>query len=260
MDHSLDDANRSGAGFKSFLSEALLSLGRRDLLLPGLILLVLLTLSNIVILQNMPGKGEGLGGLFAVAAVLRVAGLLLIAAAILRTLTSSPRSHWLPDGGFWLYTLTFAAGVAATGVSRVLIGDDVDFPSLIASNVLLTLLLSPFLVWFTAVAVARPLAWRLAPWLKDIRRWWPAATFWTLLLVMPMAVLHGWIDMRLVKGVGDGFWPLALFDGALSTAMALISLSLNAAAYRRVAQAPSSRLSAGTDPTSMRHNRTHGRP
>jgi len=32
------------------------------------------------------------------------------------------------------------------------------------------------------------------------------------------------------------FWPAALFDGVLSTLMALIGLGLNAAAYRRVAR------------------------
>jgi hypothetical protein len=244
MDDRFEDERRSGSNFNAFLSEALDRLRRRELLLPTVILLVLLTASNMVILQNMPARGTGLGGVFAAAAAIRVAGLLLVAVAILRTMTGSRRPRWLPDGGFWLYALTFAAGTAATGAARVLIGDDMDVASLIASNVLVTLLLSPFVVWFVAAAVAKPLAWRPGPWLKDLRRWWLPVLFWTLLLVMPMAVLHAWIDVRLAKGVEAGFWPLALFDGALSTAMALLGLSINAAAYRRVAEGPASRLSA----------------
>jgi hypothetical protein len=105
-------------------------------------------------------------------------------------------------------------------------------------------ILSPFVVWFVALAAAKPLAWNPGPWLRGLGRWWPMAIFWTLLLVTPMAVLHAWIDTRLIEGVGELFWPLALFDGALSTAMALIALAINAAAYRRVAEGGSSRLSA----------------
>jgi hypothetical protein len=245
MDRRSTHGGRPGTGLKSFLSEALQGLRRRELLRPGLLLLVHLTLSNIVILKNVPAEGEGLGGLFAIAALVRVAGLLLIAVTALRILTDSPRPRWLPDGGFWLYVLTFAAGAAATGAARVMIGNEVGLANLIAGNAFVTLLLSPFVVWFVAAAVARPLAWRPVPWLKDLGRWWLPALFWTLLVVTPMAVLHAWIDTRLVEGVGDRFWPLALFDGALSTAMALLGLAINAAAYRRVAQSPASRLSAG---------------
>jgi hypothetical protein len=192
----------------------------------------------------MPAKGVAPSSDFFVAAVVRVAGLLLIAVAILRMLTESPRRPWLPDGGFWLYALTFAAGVAAGALARVVIGDRTDLFTLIVSNGLTTLLLSPLAVWFVAIAVARPLAWRPGPWLRNLRHWWFPVIFWTLLLVMPMGVLHASIDLQLAKGVGDRFWPLALFDGLLSTAMALIGIAINAAAYRHVAEGHSSRLSA----------------
>jgi hypothetical protein len=250
MDHMSEDGGRSRNGLKKFLSEALLGLRQRELLLPALILLVLLTASNIVILQNMPAKGSPPPAPFAVAAIVRIAGLLAIAVAILRMLTASPRRRWMPDGGFWLYVLTFAAGIAASALVRLAIGERMDLPGLIASNVLVALLLSPLIVWFVATAVAKPLAWRPAPWLRSLRLWWLPTIFWTLLLVTPMGVLHAWIDMRLAKGVGDGFWPLALFDGALSTLMALLGLAINAAAYRRVAEAPASRLSAEAQSTS----------
>jgi len=223
-----------------------LGLNRRELVPAAITLLLLLTFSNVVVLQNMPAKGSVPPVPFLIAAFIRIVGLLLIAVAILRVLTGSERRRWLPDGGFWLYVLTFVAGVAATALARLAFGDGIDVLNLLVSNVAVTLILSPFVVWFVALAVAKPLAWRPAPWLRDLGRWWPMAVFWTLLLVTPMAVLHAWIDVRLAKGVGEHFWPLALFDGALSTAMALIGLGINAAAYRRVAEGGGSRLSADT--------------
>jgi hypothetical protein len=244
MDRELEGGVRPRAGLKKFLLDALLTLRQPKLLPPALILLLLLTFSNVFILQNMPPNGVAPSAGFLVAAVVRVAGLLLIAVAILRMLTESRRRLWLPDGGFWLYALTFAAGVAAGALARAMIGDGTDVFTLIVSNVLTTLLLSPLVVWFVAIAVARPLAWRPGPWLRDLRHWWVPVVLWTLLLVMPMGVLHASIDVQLAKGVGDRFWPLALFDGLLSTAMALIGLAINAAAYRYVAQSHSSRLSA----------------
>lgn len=210
----------------------------------ALALLVLLTFSNIVVLQNMPAEGAAPPPAFLLAAFIRVAGLLLLAVALLRMLTASPRRPWVPDGGFWLYVLTFAAGAAASIFARLVIGDRTELANLILSNLLVTLILSPLVVWFVALAVEKPLAWRPGPWLRGFGAWLPPLLVWTLLLVTPMGVLHAWIDMRLVAGVGGAFWPLALFDGVLSTAMALVGLALNAAAYRRVAQGGGSRLSA----------------
>lgn len=241
---AVDDGAGPRPGFLGFLREALAGLRLRDVVPAAVALLVLLTLSNIVVLQNMPAKGAPPTLAFIVAAFVRVVGLLLIAVAIVRMLTSSPRRPWAPDGGFWLYVLTFVAGVAASIFARAVIGGGTDVASLLLSNIVVTLLLSPLIVWFVALAVARPLAWRPGPWLRGLGRWWPMATLWTLLLVTPMAVLHAWIDARLIKGSEEGFWPLALFDGALSTTMALITFAINAAAYRRVAENPGSRLSA----------------
>lgn len=165
-----------------------------------------------------------------------MAGLLLLAVTILRIITASSRRRWMPDGGFWLYALTFAFAAGANVAAARLVGGRTEIIELILSNIIVTLLLSPLVAWFVAIAVARPLAWSAAPWLRNMGRWWGPLIFWTLLLVTPLAVLHASIDLRLVQGVGAGFWPLALFDGALSTAMALLGLGLNAAAYRRVAE------------------------
>ena len=67
------------------------------------------------------------------------------------------------------------------------------------------------------------------------RHWLPHYLVWSLLLVTPLGLAHGLIDLRLVAGAGEGFWPLALVDGPLSTLLALVGLGLGAAAYRRVA-------------------------
>ena len=246
MVEAVEKLGQPRSGLIGFLREALGALGRGGIVPAAVILLVLLTFSNIVILQNMPAKGSPPAVAFLVAAVLRVAGLLLLSVAILRALTASPRRRWLPDGGFWLYVLTFAAGAAVSAAVAWLLGSRTGLANLILSNVLVTLLLSPLVVWFVALAVARPLAWRPGRWLRDFGEWWPPVVFWTLLLVTPMAVLHASIDMRLIAGAGDSFWPLALFDGALSTVMALLAIAINAAGYRRVAEDHGSRLSART--------------
>jgi hypothetical protein len=222
-------------GFVAFLKAALLPVFRRELLVPAAILLILLTFSNVLILSNMPSRGSSPPLAFMIAAFVRVAGLLVLAVGILRILTGSSRPRWLPDGGFWLYVLTFLASAAASGVVARLLGR-ADAVSLLLNNVLVTLLLAPLVVWFVAIAVAKPLAWTPGPWLRDLRAWLPQLLVWTLLLVTPMAVLHASIDLRLIAGAGQAFWPLALFDGALSTLMALVGLGLNAAAYRRVAR------------------------
>lgn len=219
----------------TFLREAVAALRQPAAAVPALLLLVILTFSNIVILGNLPPEGAALSLPFIAAAFVRVAGLLVLAVGILRILTDSSRRRWLPDGGFWLYVLTFAVSAGLSFIDRWLPGDGTGLLNLVASNLLTTLLLSPFIVWFVALAAARPLAWRPRPWLRGLGCWWPPLMLWTLLLVMPMAVLHAVIDLRLIEGVGDLFWPLALFDGALSTIMALLALCLNAAAYRRVA-------------------------
>jgi hypothetical protein len=220
----------------AFLREALALLRSPGLLVPALALAVLLTVSNIVIVSNVPAEGQGLGPAFAVAALIRVAGLLVLAVAILRTMTASPRPRFLPDAGFWLYALTFLAANAVSVAARLLTGGAEDSASIAVVNVVTAVVTAPFAVWFGALAVARPVPWSPAPWLRGLRRWLPQFLFWTLAVVTPLGVLHAAIDNEVVKGAGDGFWPLLLFDGPLSTVMALFGLALVAAAYRRVAR------------------------
>jgi hypothetical protein len=231
----VSDAQSRG-GLIAFLSEALALLRSPRLAAPALALMVLLTASNLVIASNVPAEGEKLGPAFAAAAFIRVAGLLVFAVALLRTMTQSARPRFRPDAGFWLYALTFVAATAVSVAVRLLTGADDSLGSLALTNVLTAVVTAPFAVWFGALAVERPVPWSPAPWVRGLGLWLPHFLFWTLVVVTPLAVLHAAIDNSVVTHARDWFWPLLLFDGPLSTVMALFGLSLVAAAYRRVAR------------------------
>ena len=230
-------ANES-AGLSGFAKEALALLVRRRILVPAVVLTVLLTASNIVILHNLPPEGARPGVAFGAAAFVRVAGLIVLAVAILRILADSPRPAWRPDAGFWLYVLTFVLGAALSAAARRLIGSagGSELATMILGGIFVTLLTAPLAPWFTALAVERPVPWRPAAWVRNFRAWLLPLLVWMLLLVSPLAALHGAIDLHLLRGAGEWFWPLALVDGPISAAIALLSLALAAAAYRRVAQ------------------------
>lgn len=220
----------------SFLREALALLATPRLLAPALALMVLLTASNIVVASNVPAPGEKLGPAFAVAAFVRVAGILVLVVAILRTMTGSSRPRFRPDAGFWLYALSFVVAAAVTIAVRRITGEDDSLPTIAVANVLSALVMAPVAVWFGALAVERPVPWNPAPWLRGPGRWLPHFLFWTLAVSTPLAVLHATIDRSVITTARDWFWPLLLFDGPLSTVMALFGLALVAAAYRRVAR------------------------
>jgi hypothetical protein len=223
-------------GLVGFLREALAPVFRRPLLVPLLLLVVVLTASNIVILLNLPEKGRMPSAAFLAAAIVRVGGLLVVAVAILRRLTASPRPAWRPDAGFWLYVLSFLFIVALTALLGFAAGNRPDTASGVLVNAVASLVTAPFAAWFAAMAVARPLAWRPAPWLRAWWSWLPHYLVWTLLLIVPLGALHAAIDGRLVTGAGPWFWPLALVDGPLSVLVAAGGLALAAQSYRRVAR------------------------
>lgn len=223
-------------GLLSFLSEALASLRQPRLAMPALVLTVLLTASNIVILLNSPAEGEPLAPAFAAAALVRLIGLFALAAAILRVLTGSPRSPWRPDGAMLLYAATVLAGIVLAVAIGLLAGRAEDQLAGALVGVGVILVSAPFAPWFTAIAVERPLAWRPGPWMRGWGRWLPPLVLWSLLIVLPLGQLHAAIDIFLVRGAGDWFWPLAVVDGPLSAVLAVIGLALAATAYRRVAR------------------------
>ena len=229
-------AARESSGLIGFLRDALAALLKPRLLLPILLLAVLLTASNIVILMNAPAEGARPGGVFAVAGAVRVIGLLVLAVAMLRMITHSPRRPFVPDAGFWLYALTFLLSIAATILVRAAAGAGETLPGLLLTNAIAGILLAPLAAWFVGLAVERPVPWSPGSRVRALPRWLPHFLIWTLLLVTPLAALHAVIDLKLIAGAGDAFWPLALADGPLSAAMAVIALALGAEAHRRVAR------------------------
>jgi hypothetical protein len=224
------------ASLAAFFEEAARPVFSRRMIAPALFLAVLLTASNIVILLNVPEKGAGLPMVFVAAAMVRIVGLLVGCVAVLRVLADSDRPAWKPDGAFWLYGVTMVAGIALAAGSRILFGARMDFAAELASGLLLTLISAPLAVWFTAIAVERPLAWRPGPFFAHFGNWLPHLVFWAVLLETPLGALHGHLDKWLVAGAGDWFWPIALIDGPMSAVMAIAGLAFAAAAYRRVAR------------------------
>jgi hypothetical protein len=223
--------------YLTFLREALAPLIGRRVIRPALALIVLLTASNIVILQNVPAPGAAtLPPLFIAAAIARIGGLLVLMIAMIRILAGSPRSPWMPDGAFWLSCL---ATVAMFGLSAAIgqaVGDRTDPLGAAISGVLFTLVIAPISPWLVALAAERPLAWSPRPWLRRFGTWLGPLIVWAILLLTPLAYVHIVIDTAAVEGRLAYFWPAMLFDGPLSAVMALIGLGLNNAAYRRVAR------------------------
>lgn len=229
---------RAAADLLAFLRETVTPLFARRMLVPALLLALLLTATNIVIVRNAPQPGAtALSPLFIVAAVARIGGLLVFVVALIRILAASPRSPWLPDGAFWLSALASIVVFTVSALIGSLFGTWGEVLDLVISGVLTTLVVAPFAPWLMALTAEKPLAWRPGPWLRDMRAWLPHLVFWSLLLISPLAVLHGWIDFAVLDGsIGDWFWPAMLFDGPLSAVIALLGLGLNTAAYWRVAR------------------------
>lgn len=222
-------------GLTGFVAEAASIILKRPMLVPALLLAAVLTGSNIVILLNLPQPGVLPALPFLIAAFIRIAGILLLSSAILRLGAPSERPVWRLDGGFWLYSLAIFASLGLAFVEASLLGNPTDPPGLALRSAFSTIILAPFATWIVGMNVATPLGWRPTRFIREFRRWLPALLFWSLLLITPMGVLHAVIDIRLIAGVGELFWPLALFDGALSAVIALTGFGLNLAAYRRVA-------------------------
>lgn len=230
----MNDGSRPGAF--GFLQDALAILFTRRMLWPAVALTVLLTVSNIVILQNKPAPGT-MPATFVIAALVRVLGLVALTVAILRTLSDSPRSAWRPDGAFWLYGLTLLVTMVAGGAAGVAIAGEDNVIGEFLVSLAVAAVTAPLTAWIVAIAVEKPLAWRPGPWLRRFGHWLPWLLLWTLLVVAPAGEVHGALDRWLVAGAGDWFWPVALFDGPFSAAMALLGLALASTAYRRVAGA-----------------------
>lgn len=229
-------AGASGdGGLLGFLGEARRTVTPR-IALPALLLLVVLTASNIVLLLNIPAEGERPSLAAALAAAGRLIGLLVCLVPLCRILAASPRSPWKPDGAFFLFIpavlLSMALGVAlAAGF-----GMTSDPLPLALRTIAATLVLAPLAPWIVGVAAAVPLGLDPRRFLRDFGRWLPQLIIWSLLLAAPLAFAHAMIDMALLEGRTGYFWTATLVDGLLSTILVVVTYALYAAAYRRVAR------------------------
>jgi succinate dehydrogenase hydrophobic anchor subunit len=222
-------------GLASFLAEALAGLRQPGVGLAALAMLLLLTGSNILLLRNMPEPGDLPSAAAIFAIVLRIGGLAYVGTALIRALAGSERPQWRPDGAFWLYLLATLASLAVGAGLASLLCDSREALPVLVRGVVSAVVLAPFAPWLVGMAAARPLGINPRRFMRQFGRWFPHLIFWSLLVVTPLGVAHALIDFQLIEGVGDLFWPLALFDGALSLLIILFGFALNVAAYRRVA-------------------------
>jgi len=231
----MTEAKAVAGGFIVFPAEAYRAI-TPSVAVPFLLLLVVLTASNIVLLLNIPDPGERVGVAAALAGLARLVGLLVILVPLIRILTGSPRPPWRVDSAFFLFipvvilSLALAAGLAAA------FGMQSDPIRLALRTVATTLVLTPLAPWVVGAAAAVPLGADPRRFLRGFGRWLPPLLVWSLLVVTPLAFVHAWVDTALLEGRIAWFWTAALLDGLLSAVLVLVTYALYAAAYGRVAR------------------------
>lgn len=229
-------SSKGAGGLVRFLRDSVLLLRDRRLVVAVAAMWLVLTFSNIVLLMNMPARGE-LPSAPAIGAIaVRLIGLAYVGTALLRVLTRSARPPWRPDGAFWLYLVATLVGLAIGALLGNLMGDSREPLPLLARSVVVAIVMAPFATWMTGMATAVPLGWNPRRFMRRFGAWLPPLLFWALLIVTPIGLVHALIDFRLIEGVGSLFWPVALLDGTLSLVIVLVAFALNAIAYRCVAQ------------------------
>lgn len=222
-------------GLIQFLAEARQSVTPR-VAVPALLLLAVLTASNIVLLLNIPLPGEPLDGVAVVAGLARLAGLLVFLVPLVRILAASPRPPWKPDAAFFLFAAVVIASFAVAGGLAAAFGVSPGPLRLALRTLAATLILTPLAPWIVGVAAAVPLGTNPARFLRDFGRWLAPLMVWSLLIVTPLAFIHALVDMALLQGRIGWFWTASLLDGVLSTVILVLTYALYAAAYRRVAR------------------------
>jgi len=224
-------ADQGPPDLAGFLGEALARIRDPRWLPIALMLFVFLGGTNAVLALFKPEPGAPPGTLFMTAALVRLLAAVAIAVAALRVSAGSPRRAWLPDGGFWLYFLLGLPGIAVTATIAWLGRDLPVLERILVMEFGAIALLTPFSVWFVAIAVERPLA--IVPRFRRIGAWLPALLLWSLLLVAPLASFHAWLSQQMLDAAGTGdFWPLATVDAVTSTVLVLLGLALRLTAYR----------------------------
>ena len=221
-------------GLVGFLAEARGTMTPR-IAVPALLLLVVLTASNIVLLLNIPAPGERPGAAAALAALARLVGLLVFLVPLVRILTDSPRPAWKPDGAFFLFILVVIFSLALAAGLAAIFGMQSDPLRIALRTLAATFILTPLAPWVVGVAAAVPLGTNPTRFLRHFGRWLLPLLVWSLLVVAPLAFAHALVDMALLEGRIAWFWTVALLDGLLSSVLVIVTYALYAAAYRRVA-------------------------
>ena len=213
------------------LREVLAQLAAPQWRLPALLLFAFIAATDAGVLVDQAGEADGPGVLFALSALVRLAAVWLLSVVLLRIGAGAGRPPWLPDGAFWLHSLlSLIPAIVAFGILRLL---PTGWP---IGGALANLATVPLAVWLVAAAVERPLAWKPVPWLRDFGEWLLPVLVWSLLLVFPLAALHGYLTGLIEGHPLAATWWLIPLNAALSTLAALLSLALGLAAYRRVAK------------------------
>jgi hypothetical protein len=212
-------------------------LRNRKWLFVAVALFVSLGGTNAALALSQPADSDAARAVFAASAILRVLALFWIGVAALRRATGSRRGAWLPDGGFWLYSLLSLLGLAGPVLAGVL-SLGLPVPARIAvMQLAAVLILLPIAPWQVAAAVERPLAWSPGPWVTRLGAWLGPLALLSLLTTFPLAWLHAWLsEWLLAMPERAGFVGLALADGLVTTLLVVWTLALQLTAYRRVAQ------------------------
>jgi hypothetical protein len=218
-----------------FARQSMSELRRPHWLIFALIFFLFLGGTNAQLALHKPLAGEVPDPAFVAAAAIRIFALVVLSVAALRVSTGSPRRPWQPDGGFWLYFALTVVALIVPAAGAFLARHLPELGRILVSEVLGIVLVLPLTVWTVAAAVERPLA--LAPRFESMSRWLPPLLVLALLVVLPLAVLHAWNSMKMLLIAGqDGFWPLALLDAVVSTALVLAALAFKLTVYRSVAE------------------------
>lgn len=218
-----------------FLTDALRQAVAPEWRILAILLAILLTVTNIVIMNEALGGESRTSPAFIMAALVRLFGIFLFMVALMRCAVSSPRAMFMPDGAFWASVLLIIVGMIVAVVLRMLLPEGTDALVVLAVVNLGAILLLPLVVWKVALATARPLAFNPLPWLRGFSQWLLPLLVGHLLFVLPIALLHGYIDIGLLQGTIERSLWLDIVDGTLSCVIMLMSFGLMITAYRRVA-------------------------
>lgn len=198
-----------------------------------LALLVALALTNAIDF-SFAGGARANPSWLVLGIVLRIVVVYWLLAATLRLLTASPRPRWAVGAGWLRYVglnlAVLALGAALAAGVRAMFPDASLWAALLAGSIaaLVGLRIAPLIVDAAYGATFRPIqAWR-----RLSGGFGAAAAAWAL-TVLPITVVHFWLTAEGARGghAGTTLYTLAAVDGVVSTLLAGVLLSLQAAIW-----------------------------